>query len=46
MLRCLIKMDSSNAKKLKDDFKMSDKQYWWIRIKALCHTSNYQELEK
>ena len=43
----LIKIgDIKNAEKLKHERKMSDKRYWWIRIRDLADKFQWDELEK
>ncbi|KAL3280278.1 hypothetical protein HHI36_017772 [Cryptolaemus montrouzieri] len=34
------------ADKLKNDFKMSDKRYFWLKIEHMAQTEDWQELEK
>eukprot|EP00163_Fabomonas_tropica_P009719 TRINITY_DN19584_c0_g1_i1.p1 TRINITY_DN19584_c0_g1~~TRINITY_DN19584_c0_g1_i1.p1 ORF type:complete len:262 (-),score=75.70 TRINITY_DN19584_c0_g1_i1:92-877(-) len=34
------------AAKLKVDFKVPDKRYWWLKVRALTHTHDWEALEK
>lgn len=38
--------DLKQAEKLKNEYKMPDKRYWWIRIQELARTSRWDDLEK
>jgi len=43
----LIKMGHMNkALKLKSDFKVPDKRFWWLKLKALAASDKWTELEK
>lgn len=44
--RCLLLGQVTRALKLKTDFKMSDKRYWWIKTRALIQSEQFGELEK
>jgi hypothetical protein len=35
-----------NESKLKSDFKVPDKRYWWIKIAAYAKLDNWKKLEK
>ncbi|KAI8911364.1 Vps16, N-terminal region-domain-containing protein [Powellomyces hirtus] len=43
----LIELNQSNkAAKIKSDLKISDKKFWWIRIKSLIQMHDWEGLEK
>jgi hypothetical protein len=43
----LIKLDQGKkAAKLKGDFKVPDKRYWWIKVRALGEIHNWAALDK
>jgi len=44
--KCVILNQNNRVLKLKGDFKISDKKFWWIKVKALAETKNWLELEK
>lgn len=46
---CLILLknnDIKSAEKFRNEFKIPDKRYWWLRIQALAHLDDWIELEK
>ena len=43
---CIQQNDQTRAEKLRKDFKVSDKHFWWIKVQALCEARNFMELEK
>lgn len=43
----LLKLgDIKSAEKLRNDFKLPERRYWWIRIQILSETFQWDELEK
>ncbi|CAG8453383.1 779_t:CDS:10 [Ambispora leptoticha] len=44
--KCIMAKESSKADKLKSDFKISDKRFWWIKLKALVEMREWTELDK
>lgn len=38
--------DIKQAEKLKNEYKVPDKRYWWLRIQVLSETFQWDELEK
>ncbi|CAG8511137.1 12226_t:CDS:10 [Acaulospora morrowiae] len=44
--KCIILNNSSKASKLKSDFKVPDKRFWWIKLKALVEMRGWDELDK
>lgn len=43
---CLVLGNNRAAEKLRSDFKVPEKRYYWLKIKALSTTSNWTALEK
>ncbi|EDQ90175.1 uncharacterized protein MONBRDRAFT_32070 [Monosiga brevicollis MX1] len=44
--RCICLHDEKTAERMAKENKVSDKQFWWIKIKALVHNSDFRELER
>lgn len=44
--KLIILGQSKRASKIKSDFKVPDKRYWWIKIKALAQIKDWVSLEK
>lgn len=44
--RLIVLGQTKRASKLKSDYKVPDKRYWWIKIKALVHIKDWAALEK
>jgi hypothetical protein len=42
---CIL-IGDKNESKLKSDFKVPDKRYWWIKIAAYAKLDNWKKLEK
>ena len=43
----LIKMDNmKRAAKVQSEFKVNDKTYWWVRLRALVSRRDWRELEE
>lgn len=42
----ILSGDQDRAKRLKSDFKVPDKRFWWIKLKALAEAANWSELER
>lgn len=38
--------DHKQAERMKSDYKMPDRRYWWLRIQVLAETYQWDELEK
>lgn len=38
--------DQVKADRLKKDFTVPDKRFWWIKVKALAAANNFSELER
>uniref|UniRef100_A0A182LTD4 Vacuolar protein sorting-associated protein 16 homolog n=1 Tax=Anopheles culicifacies TaxID=139723 RepID=A0A182LTD4_9DIPT len=47
MVRKLLQLgDQRYAEKLKSEFKMSDRRYWWLRVQTYADSYQWDELEK
>lgn len=46
IMELLRKGDVKEAEKIKNDFKVPDRRYWWMRILTLVDQHNWVELEK
>eukprot|EP00041_Stephanoeca_diplocostata_P031359 m.975716 g.975716 ORF g.975716 m.975716 type:complete len:861 (+) comp23942_c1_seq8:368-2950(+) len=46
LYQVILQGDLDRANRLKKDFKVPDKRFWWIKVKALAHSSNFSELER
>nr|CAG8648885.1 189_t:CDS:10 [Entrophospora candida] len=44
--KCIITNNHNKASKLKSDFKIPDKRFWWIKLKALVEMRGWEELDK
>eukprot|EP01112_Ceratiomyxa_fruticulosa_P007909 TRINITY_DN2060_c0_g1_i1.p1 TRINITY_DN2060_c0_g1~~TRINITY_DN2060_c0_g1_i1.p1 ORF type:complete len:827 (+),score=180.52 TRINITY_DN2060_c0_g1_i1:187-2667(+) len=44
--RLCVKFDIKRATKIRSEFKVPDKRFWWIRIKAVAETRDWEGLEK
>ncbi|CAG8500529.1 11622_t:CDS:10 [Diversispora eburnea] len=44
--KCITSNNSGKANKLKSDFKIPDKRFWWIKLKALVEMRDWDELDK
>merc|ERR1712046_227295 len=38
--------NEKKAQKLKGDFKVPDKRYWWLKLKALADSNEFEKLAK
>ncbi|XP_065179168.1 vacuolar protein sorting-associated protein 16 homolog [Sycon ciliatum] len=46
IFKCLVcDFRSTMAERLRKDFKVPDKRFWWLKIRALAETSQWLELE-
>ncbi|CAI2176411.1 4285_t:CDS:10 [Funneliformis geosporum] len=43
--KCITTNHSNKANKLKSDFKIPDKRFWWIKLKALVEMRDWDELD-
>ncbi|EFA13302.2 Vacuolar protein sorting-associated protein 16 homolog-like Protein [Tribolium castaneum] len=46
---CLLLLKSNEVKlaeKFRNDYKIPDKRFWWLRIQSLAHLEDWTELEK
>eukprot|EP00003_Mantamonas_plastica_P023305 TRINITY_DN416_c0_g1_i1.p1 TRINITY_DN416_c0_g1~~TRINITY_DN416_c0_g1_i1.p1 ORF type:complete len:831 (-),score=270.28 TRINITY_DN416_c0_g1_i1:30-2522(-) len=43
---CVCMGDGKRALKLKSDFKVPDQRFWWLKVKALAETRQWEQLEK
>ncbi|RZC42147.1 vacuolar protein sorting-associated protein 16 -like protein, partial [Asbolus verrucosus] len=46
---CLFLLKSNDVKaaeKFRNDYKIPDKRYWWLKIQSLAHLEDWAELEK
>lgn len=43
---CIMVGQTKRASKLKQDFKIPDKRYWWLKIRALAKMQRWEDLEK
>ncbi|KAJ1556883.1 hypothetical protein HK096_010294, partial [Nowakowskiella sp. JEL0078] len=46
VFKCLFLGHSTKAAKIKSDFKIPDKRFWWLKVKVLVKTLNWEGLEK
>ncbi|KAI8809803.1 Vps16, N-terminal region-domain-containing protein [Cladochytrium replicatum] len=46
IFKCLLLGHGNRAAKLKSDYKVPDKRFWWLKIKALIKTQNWDGLKK
>lgn len=46
LYKLIVLGQSKRASKIKSDFKVPDKRYWWIKIKALIQIKDWVSLEK
>jgi len=46
LYQIILAGDQDQANKLKKDFKVPDKRFWWIKVKALTEVNNFSELER
>lgn len=46
MKRLLQLGDIKQAEKMKSEYKVSDKRFWWLRIQVLADSFQWDELEK
>ncbi|CAG8504867.1 16310_t:CDS:10 [Funneliformis caledonium] len=44
--KCITTNHSSKANKLKSEFKIPDKRFWWIKLKALVELRDWDELDR
>eukprot|EP00002_Diphylleia_rotans_P004919 TRINITY_DN1382_c0_g2_i1.p1 TRINITY_DN1382_c0_g2~~TRINITY_DN1382_c0_g2_i1.p1 ORF type:complete len:828 (-),score=186.60 TRINITY_DN1382_c0_g2_i1:1462-3921(-) len=44
--KCFTLGDVKRAQKLKSDFKVSDRCYWWLRVRALGELRDWDQLDK
>ncbi|PKK73317.1 vacuolar protein sorting-associated protein 16 [Rhizophagus irregularis] len=44
--KCITTNNPNKANKLKSDFKIPDKRFWWIKLKALVEMRDWPELER
>ncbi|KAG2182766.1 hypothetical protein INT44_005746 [Umbelopsis vinacea] len=44
--KCIILGQSNKAAKIKTDFKVTEKRFWWIKLQGLVETRDWEELEK
>eukprot|EP01117_Protostelium_nocturnum_P018323 TRINITY_DN7643_c0_g1_i1.p1 TRINITY_DN7643_c0_g1~~TRINITY_DN7643_c0_g1_i1.p1 ORF type:complete len:843 (-),score=310.40 TRINITY_DN7643_c0_g1_i1:110-2638(-) len=42
----IVKDQSNRANKLRSDFKVPDKRFWWIKVRALAEIKDWAALEK
>eukprot|EP00911_Craspedida_sp_UC1_P002587 UC1_evm5s1915 len=43
---CVLKGDMDRAAALKKQFKVPDKRFWWLKVRALAQARNWLELER
>jgi hypothetical protein len=43
---CILVGQTKRASALKTDFKVPDKRYWWLKIRALAKMQRWEDLEK
>ncbi|KAJ3129946.1 hypothetical protein HK098_007212 [Nowakowskiella sp. JEL0407] len=46
IFKCLLLGHGNRAAKIKSDFKVPDKRFWWLKVKALVKALNWEGLEK
>jgi len=46
IFKCLIIGQTNRASKLRSEFRIPDKRFWWIKLKALVKTNDWEGLEK
>lgn len=44
--KCMTEGQASRASKVKSEFKVPDKRYWWIKLRALVEIRDWENLEK
>jgi hypothetical protein len=44
--RVMLLGDHKRAYKIKSEFKIPDKRFWWLRIRALAENGDWEELER
>ncbi|KAI9312452.1 Vps16, C-terminal region-domain-containing protein [Dichotomocladium elegans] len=44
--KCTVLGQHAKASKARNDFKVPDKRYWWIRLRALVEVRDWENLEK
>jgi hypothetical protein len=46
LYQVILQGDQDKANRLKKDFKVPDKRFWWIKVKALSAANNFSELDR
>lgn len=46
ILICVKNRHGKLAEQLRKDFKISDSQFWWAKLRGLAHIGDYEELER
>lgn len=46
LYQVILQGDQDKANRLRKDFKVPDKRFWWIKVKALAAASNWSELDR
>ncbi|KAJ3299233.1 hypothetical protein HK104_009629 [Borealophlyctis nickersoniae] len=46
IFKLLLLGHANRAAKVKSDFKVPDKRFWWLKVKALIQSHNWEALEK
>merc|ERR1719238_2174342 len=46
IFQLIVDGNEKKAQKLKADFKVPDKRYWWLKLKALAASNQWRDLEK
>lgn len=44
--RCTVLGQHSKASKARSEFKVPDKRFWWIKVRALVEIRDWENLEK
>lgn len=44
--KCIVERQHNKANKLKSDFKIPDKRFWWMKLKALVEVREWDELDR
>eukprot|EP00038_Savillea_parva_P008583 m.177865 g.177865 ORF g.177865 m.177865 type:complete len:861 (-) comp14437_c0_seq1:84-2666(-) len=46
LYQVILAGDQEKANRLRKDFKVPDKRFWWIKVKALAAANNFSELDR
>jgi hypothetical protein len=46
VVQCIKNQHLKMAEQLRRDYKLSDNQFWWAKLRALCFIGDFEELER